>query len=75
MIELLGEGDHILVNINSARLLEAGHKVLRAGGFPCRADHKLGHISVAQAEDVMETVVHPLLQIGHVGLCGGTTAR
>lgn len=59
--ELLCKGNHTLVDVNRARLLETMHQVLRTRCFPCSADHELGDISVTQPEDVMETVVHPLL--------------
>lgn len=63
--EFLCEGGHTLVDVNRARLLEASHKVFGTRCFPSSADHELRHVSVTQPEDVVETVAHPLLQIGH----------
>lgn len=59
--EFLRKGNHTLVNVNRARLLETSHKVLRARCFPSSPDHELRHISVTQPEDIVETVIHPLL--------------
>lgn len=73
--KLLRKGNHFLVNIDCTRLLKTRHKVLRTRRFLRCADHEERQISVTQSEDVVKTVVHPPLEIGHCACEGQVTMQ